>query len=110
MSFKASLIVASSAERTVKLSSGPQEPCGGSRVEEWHGGLGAAYRSGPFVCRGFTSRTLPRFHSPLIEPDVQLSRIRLSDQVPHVRSREAELPSLELHQPQTLVQMHFREA
>ena len=51
------------------------------RVEEWRGGLGTAYRSGPFVCRGFTSRTLPRFHSPLIEPDMQISRIRLSDQV-----------------------------
>lgn len=24
---------------------------------------------------------MPRFHSPLIEPDVQISRIRLSDQI-----------------------------
>jgi hypothetical protein len=39
----------------------------------------AAYRSGPFVCRGFSSRTMLRFHFPLIEPDMQISRIRLSD-------------------------------
>jgi hypothetical protein len=37
--------------------------------------------AGPFVCRCLTSRTVPRFHRPLIEPDVQISRIRLSDQV-----------------------------
>jgi hypothetical protein len=52
---------------------------GTRRVGMWRGGLGMAYRSGPFVCRGFTSPTLPRFHSPLVEPDMQISRIRLSD-------------------------------
>ena len=40
------------------------------RVGMWRGGLGMAYRSGPFVCRGFTSPPMPRFHIPLIEPDV----------------------------------------
>jgi hypothetical protein len=40
-----------------------------SRVEEWRGCLGVAYWSGHFVCRGFTSRTVPRFHSPIVEPD-----------------------------------------
>ena len=66
--------------------------------------------AGPFVCRCLTSPALLRFHLPLIEPDVQISRIRLSDQVTHVRSREAELPMLEFQQPQTLVQVYFREA
>ncbi len=53
-----------------------KQPRKRSRVEEWRGGLGAAYRSGPFVRRGFTSRTLLRFHSPRIEPDV-CSRLHL---------------------------------
>jgi hypothetical protein len=33
----------------------------------------------PFGRRCLTSRTLPRFHLPLIEPDLQICRIRLSD-------------------------------
>jgi hypothetical protein len=37
--------------------------------------------AGPFVCRCPTVLTMPRFHLPLIEPDVQISRIRLSDEV-----------------------------
>ena len=35
--------------------------------------------AGPFVCRCLTSPTMLRFHSPLIEPDGRISRIRLSD-------------------------------
>jgi len=58
------------------------------RVEKWRGGLGAPYRSGPFVGRGFTRRTLLRFHFPLIEPDGRISRIRLSDQDSRVRPRQ----------------------
>ena len=41
------------------------EPCGSSRVEERRGNAGMMPSS--------------RFLSPLIEPDVQISRIRLSD-------------------------------
>jgi hypothetical protein len=38
----------------------------------WRGGLGLAYPlSGPFVCRCLIIRTMPRFHIPLIEPDVR---------------------------------------
>jgi hypothetical protein len=33
----------------------------------------------PFVCGCLTSPTMLRFHIPLIEPDVRISRIRLSD-------------------------------
>ena len=33
----------------------------------------------PFVCRCLTSCTMLRFHTPLIEPDVRISRIRLSE-------------------------------
>ncbi len=34
---------------------------------------------GPFVCRCLNSSAMLRFHTPLIEPDVRISRIRLSD-------------------------------
>jgi hypothetical protein len=52
------------------------------RVERWRGGLGLAYLlTGPFVCRCLTSLAMLRFHLPLIEPDVRISRIRLSEKV-----------------------------
>ena len=35
--------------------------------------------AGPFVCRCLTSLALLRFHIPLIEPDVRICRIRLSE-------------------------------
>jgi hypothetical protein len=34
-----------------------------------------------FPRRGSEPHALPRFHLPLIEPDVRISRIRLSDQI-----------------------------
>src|SRR5262249_28311839 len=80
---------------------------GSSRVQEWRGGLGAAYRSGPFVGRGFTSRTMPRFHSPLIEPGGRISRTRLSDQISGVRSREAGQAMGQPDQPQPVAQVGF---
>ena len=42
------------------------------RVEMWRGGCRCGLSvAGPFVCRCLTSRTLLRFHIPLIEPDVR---------------------------------------
>jgi len=35
--------------------------------------------AGPFVCRCLTSPPCFRFHTPLIEPDVRICRIRLSE-------------------------------
>jgi len=35
--------------------------------------------AGPFVCRCLTRLAVLRLHLPLIEPDVQISRIRLFD-------------------------------
>jgi hypothetical protein len=35
--------------------------------------------TGPFVCRCLTIQTMLRFHIPLIEPDVPVSGIRLSE-------------------------------
>ena len=39
--------------------------------------------AGAFGCRCLTSSTMLRFHFPLIEPDVRISRIRLSDWIHH---------------------------
>ena len=81
-----------------------------SRVERWRGGLGNAYLlTGPFVCRCLTSAAIPRFHLPLIEPDVQISRIRLSDKVSRLRPREVARSSLKPDQPES-AQVGFRVA
>ena len=40
-------------------------------------------------CRCLTSRVVLRFHIPLIEPDVRISRIRLSDKASCVRPRKS---------------------
>jgi hypothetical protein len=49
-------------------------------VEVWRGGLGGAYRL-PTLSSVGTSLAPPcfRFHTPLIEPDVRICRIRLSE-------------------------------
>jgi len=67
-----------SAALTVALS----VTSAGGRVEMWRGGLGCGLFSllaRPFVCECHNIATMLRFHIPLIEPDVRISRIRLSD-------------------------------
>jgi len=51
-----------------------------SGVEVWRGGLGATYLL-PTLSSVGASRAPPcfRFHTPLIEPDVRICRIRLSE-------------------------------
>src|SRR3984893_10230105 len=51
-----------------------------SGVEVWRGGLGGAYRL-PTLSSVGASLAPPcfRFHTPLIEPDVRICRIRLSE-------------------------------
>jgi len=72
----------------------------------WRGGLGAAYPlSDPFVCRCLTSRSVLRFHIPLIEPDGRISRIRLSDKHSRLRPREVIRPHFQPDQSQGLVQV-----
>ena len=56
----------------------PEKPvCG---VEVWRGGLGGTYRL-PALSFAGASLAPPccRFHTPLIEPDVRICRIRLSE-------------------------------
>jgi hypothetical protein len=67
------------------------------RVEEWRGGLGQALRVGrPFRLPVPEELAVLRFHSPLIEPDGRISRIRLSDKDSGFRPQEAAWPPGEL--------------
>jgi hypothetical protein len=52
---------------------------------------------------------MPRFYLPLIEPDVQVSRIRLSDKVSCVRPQVVAGSPLKPYQPEA-AQVRFREA
>jgi hypothetical protein len=57
------------------------------------------------------SHTLLRFHIPLIKPDVQISRIRLSDKGDsRFRPRKVAWFRTELNQVQLLVQVSIGEA
>ncbi len=51
-----------------------------------------------------------RFQSPLIEPDVRISRIRLSDKTSCVRPRKGLGTGRELHQTEASVEVLVREA
>src|SRR5437016_14225991 len=55
------------------------------RVEMWRGGLGAAYLL-PALSSAGASLASPcfRFHIPLIELDVRISRFRLSEKTPAI--------------------------
>jgi len=59
----------------------------------WRGGLGAAYPL-PALSSAGASRASPcfRFHIPLIEPDVRISRFRLSEKGSRGRPREIARP------------------
>ena len=56
------------------------------------------------------SQAVPRFHLPLIEPDVRICRIRLSDKDTRWRSRGLNGTALEPQQAQRLVQVTVRVA
>jgi hypothetical protein len=59
----------------------------------WRGGLGSAYLL-PALSSAGASLASPcfRFHIPLIEPDVRIVRIRLSEKVSRCRPREIVRP------------------
>ena len=81
-----------------------------SRVERWRGGLGSAYLSvsRPFVCGCLTSVTVPRFHLPLVKPDVRISRIRLSYKDSWVRPRNAAIAQAESDKSELIMQAIVR--
>ena len=66
--------------------------------------------SAPFVWRCLNSRSVLRFHIPLVEPDVRISRIRLSDKASCVRPRKVALLLLQPGQAQCIVEDLSREA
>ena len=72
----------------------------------WRGGLGRAYPfAGAFASRCLTSPAMLRFHIPLIEPDVRISRIRLSDKDSRFRPREVAREHREPQQTERLGQI-----
>jgi hypothetical protein len=60
----------------------------------WRGGVGAAYLL-PALSSAGASIASPcfRFHIPLIEPDMRISRFRLSEKGSRCRPREIARPS-----------------
>ena len=47
----------------------------------------------------------PRFHIPLIKPDVQISRIRLSDKTSRLRPRLLTPPHAQTYEPEVPIQV-----
>src|SRR5208283_1720824 len=62
------------------------------------------FRVSRFPLRGLVPYAMLRFHLPLIEPDVQISRIRLSDKNSRVRRQQTALLRTQLNQAQRVVQ------
>ena len=59
----------------------------------WRGGLGGAYLLPALSSAGASlAHAMLRFHIPLIEPDVRISRIRLSEKGSRCRPREITRP------------------
>ena len=59
------------------------------------------YDSVPLMAHGKN----PRFHIPLIEPDMQISRIRLSDKISRLRPRLLTPPHAQTYEPKVPVQV-----
>lgn len=64
--------------------------CKSGKVEVWRLAV-----SGPFVCRCLISRTMPCFHTPLVEPCMRSCRTRLSEEASRCRTRTTGGPQLE---------------
>ena len=62
----------------------------------------------PFVDECLTSITMLRLHTPLIELDVQISRIQLSDKGSRCRPRDVAIAQSELNEPQLFMQVFVR--
>src|SRR5271169_6132695 len=79
-------------------------------VEMWRGGVGAAYLL-PALSLAGASLASPcfRFHIPLIEPDVRISRVRLSEKGSRCRPREIARPLAKADEAQHVVQGCLRK-
>jgi hypothetical protein len=65
--------------------------------------------SGPFSCRCLSILTVPRFHIPLIKPDMQISRIRLTPVSSSLRIRQVTARDPDIVQTKGLVEILGRE-
>ena len=68
-------------------------------VEVWRGGLDAAYPLPALSSAGASLALLLRFHTPLIEPDRRISRIRLSEKGSRLHTRKTAGPRSKADQP-----------
>ena len=75
----------------------------------------AVAKASAYVCFGVSPsvaqypHAMLRFHLPLIEPDVRISRIRLSDKVSRVRPRKGLRTRRQLDESQRSIQVLDRE-
>ena len=92
----------------IGVSTGDSEPAAEGRVEMWRGRFPSRssfcwppriYDSVPLLAHGKN----PRFHIPLIEPDMQISRIRLSDKISRLRPRLLTPPHAQTYEPKVPV-------
>ena len=92
----------------IGVSTGDSEPAAEGRVEMWRGRFPSRssfcwppriYVSVPLLAHGKN----PRFHFPLIEPDMQISRIRLSDKISRLRPRLLTPPHAQTYEPKVPV-------
>jgi hypothetical protein len=66
--------------------------------------VGSAYLLPPLSSGGASlAEPLLRFHTPLIEPDVQISRIRLSDKTSRLRPRHVVAKPGQAYEPEVPV-------
>ena len=72
----------------------------------WRGGLGWAYLLPPLSSGGaLVAQPWLRFHTPLIEPDMQISRIRLSDKTSRLRPRHVVPKPTQAYEPEVPVEV-----
>ena len=76
------------------------------RVEVWRGGCRSNISvAAPFVWRCLTGSAMARFHTPLIEPDMQICRIRLSDKTSRLHPRRAASKLCQPYEPEVPVKV-----
>jgi hypothetical protein len=71
----------------------------------WRGSAGLHIRWPTLSVASVSLAYRAPFSTPLIKPDVQFSRIRLSDNDSHFRPRQAVCQQGPMHQPQRLVEV-----
>src|SRR5580692_3924538 len=84
------------------------EPCGLQCVESRCGAVavGRTYLLPPLSSGGaLVAQPWLRFHTPLIEPDVQISRIRLSDKTSRLRPRHVVPKPAQTYEPEVPVEV-----